>query len=171
MTAGATAGPVRDYLRQIGKVALLNVEQEVELAKRIDGAHRQTFGHDPLMPDMRWLIHQSQADLFSQLPLEGFQGRLGRRCRLRLPCERWSKAVARRDRPLRAGDRTPGPAGPRRFGCPLRSPQRPQNSSPALCSLTPSELANPWAMNSLASTVLGSAGSGGCCTRSTKPRR
>jgi RNA polymerase primary sigma factor len=36
MTAGATADPVRDYLRQIGKVALLNAEQEVELAKRIE---------------------------------------------------------------------------------------------------------------------------------------
>jgi RNA polymerase primary sigma factor len=36
MTAGATADPVDDYLRQIGKVALLNAEQEVELAKRIE---------------------------------------------------------------------------------------------------------------------------------------
>ena len=36
MTAGATADPVKDYLKQIGKVALLNAEQEVELAKRIE---------------------------------------------------------------------------------------------------------------------------------------
>jgi RNA polymerase primary sigma factor len=35
-TAGATADPVKDYLKQIGKVALLNAEQEVELAKRIE---------------------------------------------------------------------------------------------------------------------------------------
>ena len=32
---GATADPVKDYLNQIGKVPLLNAEQEVELAKRI----------------------------------------------------------------------------------------------------------------------------------------
>ncbi|MGA4668290.1 RNA polymerase sigma factor [Propionibacteriaceae bacterium Y1923] len=34
--AGATADPVKDYLKQIGKVALLNAEQEVDLAKRIE---------------------------------------------------------------------------------------------------------------------------------------
>jgi RNA polymerase primary sigma factor len=34
--AGATADPVKDYLKQIGKVPLLNAEQEVELAKRIE---------------------------------------------------------------------------------------------------------------------------------------
>ncbi|MDO5535062.1 MAG: sigma-70 factor domain-containing protein, partial [Propionibacteriaceae bacterium] len=36
MAAGATADPVKDYLKQIGKVALLNAEQEVTLAKRIE---------------------------------------------------------------------------------------------------------------------------------------
>jgi len=36
VTAGATADPIKDYLKQIGKVALLNAEQEVELAKRIE---------------------------------------------------------------------------------------------------------------------------------------
>ena len=35
-SAGATADPVKDYLKQIGKVPLLNAEQEVELAKRIE---------------------------------------------------------------------------------------------------------------------------------------
>jgi RNA polymerase primary sigma factor len=34
--AGATADPVKDYLKQIGKVALLNAEQEVDLALRIE---------------------------------------------------------------------------------------------------------------------------------------
>jgi RNA polymerase primary sigma factor len=34
--AGATVDPVKDYLEQIGKVPLLNAEQEVELAKRIE---------------------------------------------------------------------------------------------------------------------------------------
>jgi len=33
---GATVDPVKDYLKQIGKVALLNAELEVELAKRIE---------------------------------------------------------------------------------------------------------------------------------------
>ena len=33
---GATADPVKDYLKQIGKVPLLNAGQEVELAKRIE---------------------------------------------------------------------------------------------------------------------------------------
>ncbi|HLL07961.1 MAG TPA: sigma-70 family RNA polymerase sigma factor, partial [Nocardioidaceae bacterium] len=36
MVAGATADPVKDYLKQIGKVSLLNAEMEVELAKRIE---------------------------------------------------------------------------------------------------------------------------------------
>jgi RNA polymerase primary sigma factor len=34
--AGATADPVKDYLKQIGRVPLLNAGQEVELAKRIE---------------------------------------------------------------------------------------------------------------------------------------
>jgi RNA polymerase sigma factor RpoD-like protein len=36
MTAGATADPVKDYLKQIGRVALLNAELEVELATRME---------------------------------------------------------------------------------------------------------------------------------------
>ena len=36
MVAGATADAVKDYLKQIGKVPLLNAEMEVELAKRIE---------------------------------------------------------------------------------------------------------------------------------------
>ncbi|WRS29561.1 RNA polymerase sigma factor [Actinomycetaceae bacterium MB13-C1-2] len=35
-SAGATADPVKDYLKEIGKVALLNAEQEVDLARRIE---------------------------------------------------------------------------------------------------------------------------------------
>jgi RNA polymerase primary sigma factor len=34
--AGASADPIKDYLKQIGKVSLLNAGQEVELAKRIE---------------------------------------------------------------------------------------------------------------------------------------
>lgn len=36
MVAGATADPVKDYLKQIGKVPLLNAAEEVELAQRIE---------------------------------------------------------------------------------------------------------------------------------------
>jgi RNA polymerase primary sigma factor len=36
VAAGASADPVKDYLKQIGKVPLLNAGQEVELAKRIE---------------------------------------------------------------------------------------------------------------------------------------
>ncbi|WP_425470024.1 RNA polymerase sigma factor [Streptomyces tateyamensis] len=43
--AGATADPVKDYLKQIGKVPLLNAEQEVELAKRIEAG---LFAEDKL---------------------------------------------------------------------------------------------------------------------------
>jgi hypothetical protein len=31
-----------------------------------------TFGHDPLMPNMGWLVHHGQAELFIQLPRQGF---------------------------------------------------------------------------------------------------
>ena len=34
--AGATADPVKDYLKQIGKVSLLNADQEVDLSRRIE---------------------------------------------------------------------------------------------------------------------------------------
>src|SRR5690606_836753 len=36
LVSGATTDPVKDYLKQIGKVPLLTAEQEVELAKRIE---------------------------------------------------------------------------------------------------------------------------------------
>ncbi|MFP7706855.1 RNA polymerase sigma factor [Trueperella sp. LYQ141] len=36
LVAGATADPVKDYLKQIGKVPLLNAAEEVELAQRIE---------------------------------------------------------------------------------------------------------------------------------------
>jgi RNA polymerase primary sigma factor len=53
--AGATADPVKDYLRQIGKVPLLNAEQEVELAKRIEAGlfadHKLAEGSGVLRTD------------------------------------------------------------------------------------------------------------------------
>ena len=54
--AGATADPVKDYLKQIGKVPLLNAEQEVELAKRIEAglfAEEKLAGRENLSTDAR----------------------------------------------------------------------------------------------------------------------
>jgi RNA polymerase primary sigma factor len=54
--AGATADPVKDYLKQIGKVPLLNAEQEVELAKRIEAglfAEDRLSTEDKLAPKLR----------------------------------------------------------------------------------------------------------------------
>lgn len=54
--AGATADPVKDYLKQIGKVPLLNAEQEVELAKRIEAglfAEDKLAGSDKIAPKLR----------------------------------------------------------------------------------------------------------------------
>ncbi|WP_082097344.1 RNA polymerase sigma factor [Demequina silvatica] len=56
MTAGATADPVKDYLKQIGKVALLNAEQEVDLAKRIEAglfAEEKLGSGEKLAPKLR----------------------------------------------------------------------------------------------------------------------
>ncbi|MEY9858334.1 RNA polymerase primary sigma factor [Catenulispora sp. GAS73] len=55
-SAGATADPVKDYLKQIGKVPLLNAEQEVELAKRIEAglfAEEKLNDGEPLTPEFR----------------------------------------------------------------------------------------------------------------------
>jgi RNA polymerase primary sigma factor len=60
--AGATADPVKDYLKQIGKVPLLNAEQEVELAKRIEAglfaeeklAEREHLSTDARI-DLEWI--------------------------------------------------------------------------------------------------------------------
>ncbi|HTP28234.1 MAG TPA: sigma-70 factor domain-containing protein, partial [Anaeromyxobacteraceae bacterium] len=60
--AGATADPVKDYLKQIGKVALLKAEQEVELAKRIEAglfaeeklAERERLSTDARI-DLEWI--------------------------------------------------------------------------------------------------------------------
>jgi len=55
VSAGATADPVKDYLKQIGKVALLNAVQEVELAKRIEAGlfaeERIADVENPIVPD------------------------------------------------------------------------------------------------------------------------
>jgi RNA polymerase primary sigma factor len=65
--AGATADPVKDYLKQIGKVALLNAEQEVELAKRIEAGLfaeeklATESGLDPkLRRELEWLANDGR---------------------------------------------------------------------------------------------------------------
>jgi RNA polymerase primary sigma factor len=66
-SAGATADPVKDYLKQIGKVPLLNAEQEVELAKRIEAglfAEEKLAELDGLQPaarlDMEWIAEDGK---------------------------------------------------------------------------------------------------------------
>jgi RNA polymerase primary sigma factor len=65
--AGATADPVKDYLKQIGKVPLLNAEQEVELAKRIEAglfaeeklAESQRMNTDQRI-DLEWIAEDGR---------------------------------------------------------------------------------------------------------------
>jgi RNA polymerase primary sigma factor len=58
--AGATSDPVKDYLKQIGKVPLLNAEQEVELAKRIEAG---LFAEEKLAEASHALRTESRLDL------------------------------------------------------------------------------------------------------------
>nr|WP_243400163.1 RNA polymerase sigma factor [Arthrobacter glacialis] len=60
MSAGATADPVKDYLKQIGKVALLNAEQEVDLALRIEAG---LFATEKLAADPEAMDDQLRRDL------------------------------------------------------------------------------------------------------------
>ena len=57
---GATADPVKDYLKQIGRVRLLNAAQEVELAKWIEAG---LFADQKLAQDGRNLSTQARTDL------------------------------------------------------------------------------------------------------------
>ena len=58
--AGATSDPVKDYLKQIGKVPLLNAEQEVELAKRIEAG---LFAEEKLAESSASLRPEARLDL------------------------------------------------------------------------------------------------------------
>jgi len=58
--AGATSDPVKDYLKQIGKVPLLNAEQEVELAKRIEAG---LFAEEKLAEGRATLRPEARGDL------------------------------------------------------------------------------------------------------------
>ncbi len=67
----ASADSVRAYLKQIGKVALLNAEEEVELAKRIEAGlytaerlRKAADAHDTSSPqlrrDLRWIVRDGE---------------------------------------------------------------------------------------------------------------
>ena len=58
--ASASADPVKDYLKQIGKVPLLNAGQEVELAKRIEAG---LFADQKLAEGSRNLSTEARIDL------------------------------------------------------------------------------------------------------------
>ncbi|KXZ57957.1 RNA polymerase principal sigma factor HrdB [Brevibacterium ravenspurgense] len=67
VSAGATADPVKDYLKQIGRVALLNAAEEVDLAKRIEAGmyaeHLLNNGEVKEARDQRdykWIIHDGR---------------------------------------------------------------------------------------------------------------
>ncbi len=64
---GATADPVKDYLKQIGKVALLNAAEEVELAMRIEAGlfAEDKLANTPNIPkelerELRWVARDGQ---------------------------------------------------------------------------------------------------------------
>ncbi|MEY9850932.1 RNA polymerase primary sigma factor [Leifsonia sp. EB41] len=64
---GATADPVKDYLKQIGKVPLLNAAEEVELAMRIEAGlfAEDKLANTPNMPkelerELRWVARDGQ---------------------------------------------------------------------------------------------------------------
>ena len=57
---GATADPVKDYLKQIGKVALLNAAEEVELAMRIEAG---LFAEDKLAREGSTMSPQLRREL------------------------------------------------------------------------------------------------------------
>ncbi len=65
---GATADPVKDYLKQIGKVALLNAAEEVELAMRIEAGlfaeDKLANENDKLSPthrrELQWVARDGQ---------------------------------------------------------------------------------------------------------------
>ena len=67
VTPGATADPVKDYLKQIGKVSLLNAQQEVDLAMRIEAGlyaeHKLAENPDmdkDLKKALRWVVHDGK---------------------------------------------------------------------------------------------------------------
>ncbi len=66
LTAGATADPVKDYLKLIGRVPLLNAEMEVELSLRVEAG---LFAEERLAKDKK--MDKKMRREFEQLVLDG----------------------------------------------------------------------------------------------------
>ena len=66
LTAGATADPVKDYLKLIGRVPLLNAEMEVELSLRVEAG---LFAEEKLAKDKK--LDKKMRREFEQLVLDG----------------------------------------------------------------------------------------------------
>lgn len=84
MSAGATADPVKDYLKQINKVALLNAQQEVDLALRIEAGlfanEKIAAGDDSMDPKYK-----------RELELLIYDGRRAKNHMLEPTCAWWSQ--------------------------------------------------------------------------------
>ena len=66
LTAGATADPVKDYLKLIGRVPLLNAEMEVDLSLRVEAG---LFAEEKLAKDKK--LDKKARREFEQLVLDG----------------------------------------------------------------------------------------------------
>ncbi len=66
LTAGATADPVKDYLKLIGRVPLLNAEMEVDLSLRVEAG---LFAEERLAKDKK--MDKKMRREFEQLVLDG----------------------------------------------------------------------------------------------------
>ena len=66
LTAGATADPVKDYLKLIGRVPLLNAEMEVELSLQVEAG---LFAEELLAHDKK--LDKKQKREYEQLVLQG----------------------------------------------------------------------------------------------------
>ncbi|HET8795469.1 MAG TPA: RNA polymerase sigma factor [Arthrobacter sp.] len=67
LSAGASADPVKDYLKQIGKVGLLNAAEEVDLAQRIEAglfaAHKLSTEENmdaKLKRELKFIVHDGE---------------------------------------------------------------------------------------------------------------
>jgi len=66
LTAGATADPVKDYLKLIGRVALLNAEMEVDLATRVEAG---LFAGEKINQDKK--MDKKTKRMYEQIVLDG----------------------------------------------------------------------------------------------------
>ena len=66
LTAGATADPVKDYLKLIGRVALLNAEMEVDLATRVEAG---LFAGEKILHDKK--MDKKTKRMYERIILDG----------------------------------------------------------------------------------------------------